>query len=398
MPKLTKRIVEAAETRDKEYLIFDDELPGFGLRVMPSGKRSYVVQYRIGTRVRRMSLGVSSVLKPEQARRQAFAILAAVKDGKDPAGERQAARQGTTVADLCRRFLEEHVAHRCKPITAREYRRVIELYIKPALGKRDLREVVRPDIARLHHDLWHTPYQANRSLALLSKMFNLAEMWGLRPDASNPCRHVKKYPEDKRERFLSPIELARLGEVLRRMEDEGIESPAAIAAVRLLILTGCRLNEIMTLKWAYVDFQAGALRLPDSKTGARVVHIGPPALAVLESIERRADNPYVIAGKKPGTHLTDLQHPWRRIRKRAGIDDVRIHDLRHSFASGAVALGESLPMIGKLLGHTQVQTTARYAHLAADPVKAAAERVSGQIAALLGESAPRPTAGTRRPA
>jgi integrase len=260
-------------------------------------------------------------------------------------------------------------------------------------------------------------------------MFNLAELWGLRPDGSNPRRHIKKYPEEKRERYLSPAELAVLGEVLSRAEQEGVEDPYAIAAIRLLILTGCRLNEIMTLKWGYVDFEARCLRLPDTKTGARIVHLGAPALDVLSRIERLPDNPWVICGKKPGARRTDLQPPWQRVRKRAtvrlwaraqgsaaadlvhrleprfdreptyddclaaaqkkspelpiGLVDVRIHDLRHSFASGAVALGESLPMIGKLLGHTQVQTTARYAHVAADPVKAAAERVSGNIAALI---------------
>jgi integrase len=209
-----------------------------------------------------------------------------------------------------------------------------------------------------------------------------------------------------------------------------VEDPYAIAAIRLLIFTGCRLNEIMTLKWEYVDFEARCLRLPDSKTGARVVHLGAPALEVLSRLERQPGNPWIICGSKPGTQRTDLQPPWQRHRKRAtvrlwarsedapeatlvarlesklgrepaydkclvaaqeeglelpiGLTNVRIHDLRHSFASGAVALGESLPMIGKLLGHTQVQTTARYAHLAADPVKAAAERVSSSIAALIG--------------
>ena len=387
MPKLTKRVVEAARPREKDYLIFDDDLPGFGLRVMPSGKRSFVIQYRIGTKVRRMSLGLSSTLKPEQARRQAFAILSAVRDGQDPAGERQLARRAPTVADLGERFLEEHVAHRCKPITARDYRRSVTQHINPAIGRRRTGDVTRTDIARLHHDLRHTPYQANRAVAVLSKMFNLAEVWGLRPDGSNPCRHVKKYPERKRERFLSASELGRLGEVLREAEQQGIEFQPAIDALRLLTFTGCRLGEILTLRWEYVDFEGRCLRLPHSKTGARVVHVGAAALEVLSKIERLPENPWVITGRKIGGHLTDLQPPWRRIRKRAGLNDVRIHDLRHSFASGAVALGESLPMIGKLLGHTQVQTTARYAHLAADPVKAAADRVSSSIAALMGENA-----------
>lgn len=430
MPKITKRLVEAAEVRDKDYIICDSELPGFGVRVLPSGKRSYIAQYRVGRRYRRMSLGLHGVLTTEKARTKAFGILAAVKDGKDPAGDRQEDRKAITVAELADRFDEEHISVHLKPSTAREYRRNLRRFILPAIGRLRVVDVTRADIARFHHELRHIHYQANRNLEIISKMFNLAELWGLRPDASNPRRHIKKYHEEKRERYLSPAELAALGEALSRAEQEGVGDPNAIAAIRLLIFTGCRLNEIMMLKWDYVDFEGRCLRLPDSKTGARIVHLGAPALEVLSRVKRLADNPWVICGRNLGARRTDLQPPWQRFRKRAtvrlwvqgegsaaanlvhrleselgreptydecvaatdkkdlklptGLSDVRIHDLRHSFASGAVALGESLPMIGKLLGHTQVQTTARYAHLAADPVKAAAERVASNIAALMG--------------
>jgi len=213
-------------------------------------------------------------------------------------------------------------------------------------------------------------------------MFNQAEVWGLRPDGSNPCRHVKKYEEKKRERYLSTEELIRLGQTLNELEVSGEEPLPPIHCIRLLILTGCRLGEIQTLKWSYV--QGNRLRLPDSKTGAKSVYLGPAALEALGKIERLDDNPYVVTGKLPGTHLTDMQRPWRRIRRRAGLDDLRIHDLRHSFASSAVGMGESLPMIGKLLGHSQVQTTARYAHLADDPVQVSADRISGELARLMG--------------
>ena len=196
--------------------------------------------------------------------------------------------------------------------------------------------------------------------------------------ASNPCRHVKKYAEAKRERFLSSEELSRLGEALIAFEIDRPEMQSAVNAIRLLILTGCRLTEIQTLKWDYVE--PHCLRLPDSKTGAKSVPIGPAVHDVLAGIERVPDNPFVIVGRINGQHLTDLQRPWRRIRKRAGLDDVRIHDLRHSFASRAVTGGEGLPMIGKLLGHSQVQTTARYAHLDVDPTVAAAGRVSDSLA------------------
>lgn len=219
-------------------------------------------------------------------------------------------------------------------------------------------------------------------------MFSLAEVWGLRPDGSNPCLHVKKYSEQKRERFLSPEEFAALGKALREIEADDSETQSAINAIRLLMLTGCRLNEIMTLKWGYVDLRGREFRLPDSKTGAKIVHFGETVAEVLKSIEKLDNNPWVIIGRKEGARLTDLQHPWRPIRARAGLPDVRIHDLRHSYASGALALGEDLPMIGKLLGHTQMQTTARYAHLANNPVKAAAGKVSDFIGkAVMGRTA-----------
>lgn len=384
MPKLTKRIVDTAEIRATEYFIWDDDIPGFGLRVLPSKRKSYIVQYRAGRRSRRMSLGLSTVLTCEQARTRAIAIVAAAKNGEDPAAKRDADRQAITVKELAERFDKEHIAVRVKESTAKGYRRMLERVIVPALGRHRVTEVTRADIAKIHHDLRHIPYDANRCLEIISKMFSLAEMWGLRPEGTNPRKHIKKYPEEKRERFLSAAELRRVGEVLREMEDEGVELPSAIAAVRLLILTGCRLGEIVTLKWEYVDISGKALRLPDSKTGAKVVHLGQPAVEVLQKIERAEKNPWVIVGTKPGARLSDLQPFWQRVRARAGLKDVRIHDLRHTFASTAVAAGQGLRMIGKLLGHTQVQSTARYAHLAADPVKGAAEKVASNLAQAIG--------------
>jgi integrase len=383
MPKLTKRAVEAAEPKTADYFIWDDDLPGFGVRIFPSGRKRYVVQYRAGRRPRRISLGPTTALPCEQARTRAMAIIAAVKAGDDPAARRDADRDAVTVKELAERFDKAHISVRLKPNTAAGYRRLLQRDILPALGRLRVTEVTRADIAKLHHDQRHIPYEANRCLEVVSKMFSLAEMWGLRPDGSNPRKHIKKYPEEKRERFLSPAELKRVGEVLREMEAEGIELPSAIAAVRLLMLTGCRLGEIMTLKWEYVDFAADALRLPDSKTGAKVVQLGQPAVEALKKVDRVEGNPWVIVGVKPGAHLTDLQPFWQRVRARAGLKDARIHDLRHTFASTAVAAGQGLPMIGKLLGHTQVQTTARYAHLAVDPVKAAADQVSKTIADAL---------------
>ncbi len=384
MPKLTKRTIDATEPQATEYFLWDEGIPGFGLRVMPSGRKSFVVQYRAGRRPRRMSLGPSTVLTCDQARTRAITIIAAVRNGEDPSADRAAKRNAATITDLAERFDKEHISVRLKASTAREYRGNLKRFILPALGRLAVPEITRADVAKFHFDLRHIPYQANRCLEVVSKMFVLAEMWGLRPDGSNPRKHIRKYPEEKRERFLSAAELRRIGEVLRDMESERIELSSAILAARLLILTGCRLGEIMRLQWDYVDFTERALRLPDSKTGKKVVHLGVPAVEYLHNAQRIDGNPWVITGTLPGKPLSDLQPFWQRVRARAGLKDVRIHDLRHTFASTAVASGQGLPMIGKLLGHTQVQTTARYAHLAADPVRSAADAVATSLREALG--------------
>ena len=324
------------------------------------------------------------MLTCEQARNRAIAILAAARNGEDPAAERDAGRKMITVRELAERFDREHIAIRVKASTAGEHRRNLRRFILPALGQLTVTGITRADVAKFHHNLRHIPYQANRCLEVVSKMFGYAEMWGLRPDGTNPRKHIRKYPEEKRERFLSAAELRRIGEVLREMEAEGVELASAILAARLLILTGCRLNEIMTLQWDHVDLEARALHLPDSKTGAKIVHLGQPVVELLQEALRIKGNPWVITGTLPDKRLSDLQPFWQRVRARAGVKDVRIHDLRHTFASTAVAAGQGLPMIGKLLGHTQVQTTARYAHLAAEPVKMAADAVAQNLRQSLG--------------
>ena len=381
MAKITKRTVDALAGQERERVVWDDDLKGFGVRVHPTGRKVYIVKTRYRGRVIKMTIGPHGAVTPSYARVRAAEIITDARAGKNPAGRNADA---PTMIALGKRFLKEYVSTHCKPSTAEEYRRSVKLFIDPRIGRYRVPDIQRSDIAALHHDMRDTPYQANRTLGVLSKMFNLAELWDLRPDGTNPCRHVKRFREEKRERFLSDIEYQRLGAALKEIEVDGTETASATAAVRLLMLTGCRLSEIQKLRWEHVDLGASELRLPDTKTGAKVVYLGDPAIAVLERIDRRDGNPWVIAGRKPGGHLTDLQHPWRRIRARAGLDDVRIHDLRHSFASGGLLVGEGLPMIGKLLGHTQVQTTARYAHLANDPVKSAANRIASRIAEVSG--------------
>ena len=374
IPRISKRSVDAVKAGGTDTVYWDGELTGFGLRVRRSGRKSYVVQTRIAGKLCWFTIGPHGPLNPDQARARALEILACAKKGIDPRDADARREAEPSMANLGRRFLEEYVPVHCKPSTREEYSRSVRLFVDPVIGELRVPEVQRKDIAALHHGLRDKPYQANRTLGVLSKMFSLAEVWGWRPDGSNPCRHVKRYKEHKRERFLSPEETERLGQVLRDVEEE---MPSAVAAFRLLLLTGCRMSEIRDLRWEYV--KDDCIELPDAKTGGRVVPLGPEARAVLSSIPRDEDNPWVIAGRLPGSHLTDLQRPWRRIRKQAGLEGVRIHDLRHSFASRALALGESLTMIGKLLGHTQVQTTARYAHLARDSIQTAAARITGSI-------------------
>jgi integrase len=313
MPKLTKRTVDALEPEAKDYFVWDTLIAGFGVRIMPSGAKTYQAQYRKGGRTRRISLGRHGTLTVEQARLLAKEVLGDVAKGENPAEDIAQHRKAPTVAALCERFFQAHVMERCKPSTQGEYRRAIDMFINPALGSFKLVDLERKDVAELHHKFRDKPYQANRTLGVLSKMFNLAEIWGLRPDGSNPCRHVPKYREHKRERYLSQAELQRLGNVLADAELNGTETPHIIAAFRLLILTGCRLGEIQTLQWGFITDQG--MELPDTKTGARRIPLPSAARAVLSTLARVDGNPYVIVGKVAGKHATDFQHPWRRIRE-----------------------------------------------------------------------------------
>jgi integrase len=377
MTKLTKRSVEALKIKAKDYFIWDSQIGGFGVRVMPSGAKTYQAQYRKGGRTRRVSLGRHGNITAEEARLLAREVMGQVAKGQNPAEDISQHRRAPTMGALCERFFEQHVMQRCKPTTQSEYRRALDRFIKPAIGSFKVVDVERKDVANLHHKHRDIPYQANRTLGVLSKMFNLAEIWGLRPDGSNPCRHVPKYREVKRERFLSSAELRRLGETLAHVEADGSESRYVVAAFRLLILTGCRLGEIQTLRWDYIT--GNGMELPDTKTGARRIPLLQAARAVLASLADTEGNPYVIAGKLPNGHITDLQRPWRRIRMLARLDGVRIHDLRHTYASNAVSQGMPIQMVGKLLGHTQLQTTMRYAHLADEPVNLAAEQNANRL-------------------
>ncbi len=380
--KLTKRAVDAVRPGSSDVFEWDGELPGFGLRVKPSGRKSYLIQYRADGRTRRVTLGPHGVLTPEQARERAARLLSDVRDGGNPSERRAAARATETVSELCDRYLEHHARIHKKPASIRADETLIRNTIRPELGKLKVPAVERADVQRIHHAMQATPYHANRMLALVSKMMNLAEQWGIRREGSNPCRHVKKYREKSRERFLSAAELAKLGGVLRDVAHERVELQSVVPAIRLLLFTGARVGEILSLQWDHVDLERRLLLLPDSKTGAKAIQLNPPATQILDALPRDG-SPWVIRGRHKGKPLVNLSKPWGKIRTRAGLADVRIHDLRHSFASVAAATGSSLPVIGALLGHKQPQTTARYAHLAADPLKQAAEAAGAHLASAL---------------
>lgn len=378
MFKLTKRTVDGLEIGKKDYLVWDRDVRGFGLRVYPSGKKTYLVQYRSGRRTRRVTIGQSKVLTADEARAEARQLLAAVARGEDPSAQRQAKRHAPTIAGLCDRFLEEYVDQHCKPTTARDYRSVIRRFIRPKLGPLAIAEVTRADVVAFHHGLRDTPYQANRAASMLSKLFNMAEDWGLRQAGSNPARRIKKFREEEKKRYLSDEEQIRLGEVLAESLEEGIESVYVVSAILLLIYTGCRLSEILTLRWDYVTTHH--LELPDSKTGRRRIPLPREAYDILMDLPREPENPYVILGEVEGAPLVNLQKPWRRIRAKAGIDDVRIHDLRHTYASVAMKDGIDPFTLKEIMGHKNLTTTLRYAHLADDAVQRAAGSVAARLA------------------
>lgn len=378
MSKLTKKLIESTLPQDKDLILWDSEVNGFMCKITPKGNRSYFLYYRTqDRRQRRPKIGDHGIMTCEQARSIAQRWLLEVSQGKDPSAEKQELRSMPTLKELADQYMKEH-APRKKPSSRKEDQRLWQQHILPSLGGLKVSSLTRSDIAKLHHSLQHLPITANRVLSLLSKALNLAELWGYRPNHSNPCLHIKKYPEQKRERFLSQEEMTRLMAVLEE-EEKSSANPWAIYALRLLLITGCRLNEILTLRWEEVDFTNQCLRLSDSKTGKKLIYLSTPAIDLLQLIPRQEENPYVICGEKVGSHLVNLQKPWRRIRAKVGLNDVRIHDLRHTFASVAASKGLSLPIIGALLGHKQTQTTARYAHLIGQPLIEASEKISAHI-------------------
>jgi len=384
--RITAEIVEKMSEGDQ---VWDTECRGFGVR-----KRGRDAAYCVKTRVRGRQVlytigrhGKGSY-GAESARREAIRILGLIRDGRDPGAERRAAKGAITFADFAARYLAEYAVPHKKRRTVIEDRRLLEQRIVPALGKLRLPDISKADVQRLHHSMREIPVAANRALALVSSILGWAERIGERPDNSNPCRNVEKNREKPRERYLSAVELARLGDALITAEAAGMADWRAIAAIRLLLFSGARRSEILTMKWEWIDLQTGIARLPDSKTGARNIFLSAPAVELLASLPRLAGNPYILPGERAAAPFVGVAKPWERIRAAARLEDVHLHDLRHSFASAAIGGGDALYIVGKLLGHRKSVTTERYAHLADDPAKAAADRTGARIAAMMGGGKP----------
>lgn len=394
--RITKRQVDALKPGG---IAWDADLPGFGIRCRNSGGKYYMLKYRASGRQRWFTIGRHGApWTPEKARKEAKRLLGEVAASRDPADAKAEARAGITVSELCDLYLAEGVTTK-KESTLVTDRGRIERHIKPLLGRRMARNVTRGDIENFMRDVAAGKTAADvrtgprgraivrggkgaaaKSTTLLGVILAFAMRRGI--VAANPARGIKKFRDRKSERYLSAEELARLGDALTAAEREG-EHPSAITALRLLTLSGCRKSEILTLRWDDVDFERSCLRMPDTKTGRKDVPLGAPALELLASLPRLEGNPFVCFGERTGGHFVGLQKVWERVRTRAGLEGLRIHDLRHTFASVGAAAGDSLLVIGALLGHRDQATTQRYAHLSNDPVRAAADRIAGHISAVM---------------
>ena len=364
---------------EKDTVFWDRRLSGFGVRAYATGSKVYVVQIRERGRSWRVTVGRHGVVTAKQARRRAALIIARIQSGEAPVAALKPAAKGLTVAELAEWYLSEHVDVRCKASTAYRVGLVIRRHILPEFGKCAAEAVGRKRVWALRNRLHRVPTMANYAVNTLSAMFTMGEACGVVAEGINPCVSVARYRMRRHERFLTETEFTRLGRVLNEMEVKGEITSRAAAAIRLLMLTGCRCMEILSLRWDEVDLERGELRLRDSKTGPRTVPLSPAAARVLVNRPRERGDAWVFPGRTLGESMKRIDKPWKKLREATGLEDVRLHDLRHSFASRALALGESLPVIGKLLGHTQVQTTARYAHLAQDSVKESAARIAASI-------------------
>lgn len=363
-------------------VIWDTKLTGFGARFQRRD-RVFVYKCRIGNRQRWFTIGkFGHPWTVDMAENRIKIIQGEIAKDTDPAAIRDERIRNLTLKEAGDMFLETEITKKSEA-TQVLYRDFFERLTYPKLGMTKVAELKFSDVAALHYELRKTPITANRVIATLSSLFTWCENHGHRSKQSNPTRGIKKFKEKSKERFLTPRELTRLGVALNRAERNKTESAYTLAAIRLLMFTGCRRNEILTLRWTNVILEQAMLALPETKTGSRTIYLSAPAIAVITSLTRVSKNPFVIVGEREGGHLVNLRKAWLRICKVARLHQVRLHDLRHSFASIGVSGGASLPIIGKLLGHTKSSTTEKYSHLSADPVRAVNEAMGKQIAAFL---------------
>lgn len=417
--RLTKRSVEAIKTAGRDVLVWDTEIPGFGVKVTPRGARVYVLQYSRRDRTKRVTIGRhgDGGLTAEQARREAEILRGIIRDGGDPAEERERERAIPTMRALAERYMAEHAIPKKKPRSADSDKRLIDCHILPLLGDRQVSEINRAELRRFMQDVASGRTRldqktglrgrrivrggrgaANRVLTLLGKMFALAEDWGYRPAGDNPARMVERFDESagrERARFLSDAQLGRLGEALAASDavDPRHRMPANI--IRLLLLTGARMGEIVGLRREYLDLGRGVVTLPAAahktgrKTGAKAIVLSAPARQLLVELVRDGlETGYLFPGPRPANGKEPqpyggLKRFWQAMRTAGKLGDTRIHDLRHTHASVGVTGGFSLLIVGKLIGHAQASTTERYAHLADDPLRQAADAVGNRIAAAL---------------
>lgn len=399
MAQLTKDIIAALRPRATRYDVSDDEVSGLALRVTPDGTKTWAYRYRTGgrgSRQSRVTIGPWPAHSLDAARRKARALRVEVDNGGDPSLKKKRDREIGTVADLLDQVDTDHWGT-LKPTTASTYRGLAKNHLKPFLGKLRVDQLSMADVARFHKSLSGSPRVANQALAVLSKSMNLAEIWGLRPLGTNPCQHQKRSHENKRERYLSTEELARVGAVLNAGRAEWTEgkklrsetlSALQVGAIRILLLSGMRRGEVLGLKKSAI--KADRIVLTDHKTdrqGSKSVLLHPALAAVLKDLKRFQvlGNPLVLPGwSKKGGIGSSLDHAWDAVRQAAGIPDVRMHDLRHTYASIAAGLGLSLPQIGALLGHASQATTQRYAHLAPSTLRDSVADIGEQIRGKLG--------------
>jgi integrase len=388
------------ETGNKVYYDGDGGVPGFGVRVTSGGHRAFILNYRTkGGRERRYTIGDAGGeggWTVGAARIKARELRRLIDDGRDPLGDVQAEREAPTMADLIERFDQEHVG-RLRPGTQVDYRCMLKVHVAPAFRSLKVADVTLADVERLHTKITKAGHlhRANRVTLLLSKMFSLAARWGYRD--TNPCKGTERNHEPKRKRYLVDDELARLVKALNEHPDQ-----SAANVFRLLLLCGARRGEVLAMRWADVDLTRGTWTKPASTTKQKREHesfLSTPARQLLSEIReqqssgRKPLGEFVFPGNGSAKHVVNVNRVWRALTKAAKIDELRIHDLRHSFASQLVSSGASLPLIGALLGHSNPATTARYAHLFADPQREAVETVGAAIMAA-GHDGPPP----RKPA